>query len=727
MKNTSPSACAILAMVAACRFGSLALFAADWLPTASGTYSWTELANWKNSTPPTDSTDANFGNVSSGMQTITEDGSAVVLDVNTKNVCAREFTGAITAKRAVFRTGTNCISGTLTLNQNDNYSRIGTSSSAEGKMHCVLDILSGGSVLAEGKHGFHVARNNSDNTQASGLVRLREGGRLMLNLSSVSTDSGLMLGKSSGSSTAPWFVASYLQEGGFAKIGKFVAGYEANACGTMTISGGILEMPWLSQTQFIVGRRGYGAFQQLGGEVYVNTNHTLSTLSNISDYAFRVGSGAASSTGMTNAYFYASSGTFVNGNAFLIQGGDSQVTDTDAMPVHATIDGNAVVTSQTMRVGANMGDGQAVLNLNGGCLSTVYLRGLSGRPGVSEINADGGTVSIPANAADADQFLDLAAINVYSGGLTVDCGRDVNFGTAAKPAVLRSPKGFGFVSIMRSGGLENCAYPPRIEISGGSGSNATAIALIDYNRNKLTNIVVTCRGEGYEEDDVPTVNIIRVNTTNPNITDKITVELSANAPGSLVKTGAANLSLFAQSEFAGTYEVREGRMIQTTATTGSEKVSAIVVGGENAVFQCGSADATAISANNNSVNPTAALTLGTAYGSGTLALPGAASGEVLAFEQTFASLTVCGTGNAIVLAEGNNSTAGAKLKIGTINCPVGAQLTIPRWDSSLKVYVTGMPYRTVLRRVRFAGTDYYAAVAADGQLVPAPGFMMVVR
>ena len=701
MKNTSPSACTIFAMAAASCLCPFALFAADWLPTASGTYSWTELANWKNSTPPTDSTDANFGNVSSGMQTITGDGSAAVLDVNTKNVCAREFTGAITAKRAIFRTGTNCISGTLTLNQNDNYSRIGTSSTAEGKMHCVLDILYGGSVLAEGKHGFHVARNNIDNTQASGLVRLREGGRLMLNLSSVSTDSGLMLGKSSGSSTAPWFVASYLQEGGFAKIGKFVAGYEANACGTMTISGGILEMPWLSQTQFIVGRRGYGAFQQLGGEVYVNTNHTLSTLSNISDYAFRVGSGAASSTGMTNAYFYASSGTFVNGNA--------------------------VVTSQTMRVGANMGDGQAVLNLNGGCLSTVYLRGLSGRPGVSEINADGGTVSIPATAADSDQFLDLTAINVYSGGLTVDCGRDVNFGTAAKPAVLRSPKGFGFVSIMRSGGLENCAYPPRIEISGGSGSNATAIALIDYNRNKLTNIVVTCRGEGYEEDDVPTVNIIRVNTTNPNITDKITVELSANALGSLVKTGTANLSLFAQPEFAGTYEVREGRMIQTTATTGAEKVSAIVVGGENAVFQCGSADATAISANNNSVNPTAALTLGTAYGSGTLALPGAASGEVLAFEQTFASLTVCGMGNAIVLAEGNNSTAGAKLKIGTINCPVGAQLTIPRWDSSLKVYVTGMPYRTVLRRVRFAGTDYYAAVAADGQLVPAPGFMMVVR
>ena len=35
----------------------------------------------------------------------------------------------------------------------------------------------------------------------------------------------------------------------------------------------------------------------------------------------------------------------------------------------------------------------------------------------------------------------------------------------------------------------------RIEISGGSGSNATAIALIDYNRNRLTNIVVTCQSE----------------------------------------------------------------------------------------------------------------------------------------------------------------------------------------------------------------------------------------
>ena len=168
-------------------------------------------------------------------------------------------------------------------------------------------------------------------------------------------------------------------------------------------------------------------------------------------------------------------------------------------------------------------------------------------------------------------------------------------------------------------------------------------------------------------------------------------------------------------------------MIQTSATNGSEKVSAIVVGGTDAVFQCGSANSTATVAKSNPVNPSATLTLGTANGPGTLAIPAAADGQSAAFAQTFASLTVAGTGNTIEMASGNAAANGAKVTFGNIVCPDGAEVTIPRWDSPLKVYVSGRSAGAAFPHVRFAGTNWHAMVGNDGQLVPAPGFMMTIR
>ena len=714
---------ALFAVAATCIAIPQMMSAATWKSAASGNYSWTDTGNWD--APPTSSTDATFGNVSElGRQIISGDGVASTLDVNTRASSAREFQGAITANKAVFRTGTNEISGTLTLTDSSaGYSRVGTSSTASGSLTCVLDILSGGALVAEGPHAIYVGRNNSDNSPASGRIRLRDGGSFLLN-TKASSSGGLLLGVASGSSTAAWFASSYVQDGGDAKIGRMICGGERNACAAMAVAGGVLELPFLSQTQFKVGHMGYGIFQQLGGVVYVNTNNVQQTLDNRPTYAFEVGSGLSAANGLTNAAFYATAGSFVNGSSFLIQGPGHD--ETGVMPASATIDGTAIVTSRTVRVGANAGDGRASLNLNGGHLSTFYLRGLQNRAGISEINADGGMVSFPSGALE-NQFVYLNSINIFPGGLTVRCDANINFGTANAAAPLRTPVGAGLESIVRDQ-LGACVYPPRIEISGGSGSNATAIALIDYNRHQLTNVVVTCRGEGYQPGDELTVKVIRLNTSNPEVVGNATCNLAENTPGTLVKTGSKNLKLYAQPEFDGVYEVRAGRMIQqTTAAVGSTKVGAVVVGGEGAVFQCGTADASATVAKSNPINPRATLTLGTSNGPGALSIPAAADGESAAFEQAFASLTVSGTGNAVVMAAGNNAANGAKVKFGTVDCPAGAELTIPRWDSPLKVYVTGHPARTVFRHIRFADTGLYAKVADDGQLIPVSGFSMSIR
>ncbi len=757
MKNPNISR---LAYMAACVFFPLVASGAVWIKAETGTYSLTDPDNWNNGTLPTSTTTANIGYYTSalktgfvepyGYQILTGDIEVKDLDVITANPVTdstvRTFTGNITAKRCVIRTGTNEISGTLTLTATsypvegpssnyETYSIVGTSAQNGTTLSGVLDIISGGALLATNYHAFYVPRypgSGGNSRAASGRIRLRDGGRLMLASNRTDANSGLLLGvtTTNGSSTAAWLVSSYVQDGGFAKIGRSVVGGEPCASSTMTICGGVLDLKYVSgNSQILVGQKGYGSFQQLGGEVYVHTNHVLVTLRYTQPYAFTVGYGLAASEGLSNACFYACGGMFVNGNAFIIQGPATNMTG--VMAASATIDGTAVVTSKTVRVGANTGDGQAVLNLNGGFLSTAYLRGYDGggRLGASEINANGGTVSFPADGITIeDQFLYIDRINIYSGGLTVDCGRNINFGTASIPATLRTPSGLGLVALSRSA-LKGCIYTPQVMISGGSGSNATAVALVDYNRNVMTGIVVTCCGEGYKAGDELTVGITRASASSASsiIVDGTTKTFAANASGALVKTGTGTLSLYAQPEFEGTYEVREGTMIQTTATTGSEKVSAIVIGGENAVFQCGSANSTATVARSNPVNTNATLTLGTANGPGKLSIPAAANGQSAAFEQTFASLTVSGKGNTIEMASGNAAANGAKVTFGDISCPDGAEVTIPHWKSSFKVYVTGRPARTVFKNVLFAGADLHAAVGPDGQLIPAPGFTLTIR
>ena len=734
--------------------------AATWTNTVSGTYSWDNPSNWLGGTLPTAGTKADFPKDYSveagGRQIITGDVGVELSSIElftanpVEQSAARRFTGNITATSLISRTGTNEIAGTLTLtgattDGGSRFSRIGTEIK-QGTLSSVLDIVSGGSLIADGAHAVCVGRNDDINTQASGRIRLREGGVFRLSSTEASAYSGLFLGRStmSGSdspSTAPWFASSYVQDGGYASIGRFILGYEKNANSSFTVAGGVLDMPYISDaaTRFIVGRGGYGIFQQVGGAVYVSTNRVQSVLDSESEllrnYAFTVGYGRSAESGLTNSCFYACNGAFVNGNSFLIQGGPVSESGVGVMPASATIDGTAAVTSTVVRVGANDGDGAAILNLNGGELVTKYIWGKSGRAGKSEINANGGTITFPADIADQykSQFMYINHVNIYEGGLTVRCGRDINVGTASTAVPLRSVGGLGLDVVTRGtrGDLIGCIYPPRIEIYGGSGSNATVVALVDYDRNATTNFVVTCRGEGYTDEDFNNkrvkARIIRANENASELSDSVDVYLSTNKLGSLVKTGAGNLGLFAQPEFYGTYEVREGRLIQSTATTGSERVSAIVVGGNNAVFQCGSGNSSATVAKSNPVNPTAMLTLGTANGPGTLAIPSAANGESAAFSQTFASLTVVGSGNAIELASGNAAANGAKVTFGAINCAEGSTLTLPHSDSSPKVYVTTRPSHDVLERIFFAGTDFHAMVAQDGQLIPAVGLLLLFR
>ncbi|MBR1836063.1 MAG: hypothetical protein IJ783_02135 [Kiritimatiellae bacterium] len=715
---------------------------ATWNKKAAGTYDWTDAANWEGGTLPTAEDDANFGGLSdtyrpAGNQTITGDGTAKSLDFhNTDAGTARTFTGDVTAGNLVLRVGTVNVDGKLVLTgDNQSYSLVGASANAN-YYGGTLDIRSGGELRADGVHAICVGRRASaDNTAAAGRVLLRDGGKLVLNPSgSTAAMAGLMLGRLDGARTGT-NGASYVQFGGEATIGRFLTGYEKNTFGTIAVLGGTLDLPYISNdTRFRTGHLGYGVFQLLGGDVSVGANLqnpvSVGGDSNLyakRAYAFEIGSGNKLSNGLRGAHFYANAGSLENKLDFAIQGPTWDYAG--VAPAYATIDGAARVSTRTMRVGESLNDGLAALNLNGGALSADVLYAQPGRAGRSVVNADGGKIVFPGTALQT-QGLNLDAINVYEGGLEIECNRTVYLGNAATNVVLRTPGGYG-VDVASVTEISSSFSVPWIEISGGGGSGAAAVALVDFDTSVTTNAVIACRGEGYAADDEVTATVYRPYGTTT-FADRIRLSLSENKPGALVKTGGYNLALFAQPEFSGTYHVKQGWMIQATgADVGSPKVSAVVVGGDDAHFQCGSGSAASTYAKSNFVNPAASLTLGTADGPDILNVPAVANGETKPFEQTFASLSVKGTGNAIAWPDGSgmNTAVGTKLSFGTISCAEGSQITIPDPKSSFKVYCTGMPAGTALPAFRFAGdTIHTGVVADDGQIVPMPlAFVLVVR
>lgn len=727
--------------------------AATWKKSDPGTYDWADTANWTDGTPPTATADALL-NVEAyrptGNQTIAGDGVARQLDLHNRNFnTSRTFTGNIAASNLYLRVGTMNVEGCLSLVGTDGTcSIVGATLNDNQSPSGVLDIKSGGVLRADGVHALCVGRRaDGGDTKAGGRVILRDGGTLILNPSSSTGGwGGILLGRSQDGDNAAIYPASYIQEGGSAMIGRFIAGFEKGAYGVMSVHGGVIDLPYISNdTRFRIGHGGYGIFEQFGGDIYVSTNISASSYSISGDspyrprnYDFDVGSGRSANNGLKGAYFYARGGSFSTRAAFNIQGGSFNLTGVN--PSHATIADEAVVTARIVRVGANTGDGKASLNIiGGGTLATAALNSVAGREGRSEVNANGGRIVFTPDAIQ-EQGLFLDAINIYEGGLEIRNDRTdrIFIGNAGTNVLLRTPGGCG-VAIGSVADIGFCSCPPWIEISGGSGSNALAIALASHDQDSgasgtMTNAVLACQGEGYVAGDVVTATVYRpwgTSSATRTYTDKVTLSLVENKPGALVKTGAYPVYLYAQPEFAGSYEVRQGWLVQSSsAGVASPNVRAVVVGGSSdAMFQAGSGSAAAVEANWNPINPAATLTLGALHGPGRLTIPEGADGKP--FEQTFSSLSVSGTGNAIGIANGGASnTAGFKLTFGTIVCNSGSMLTIPnpKANPKYKVYCTGMPVGTRFKNIKLAGTDYSAMIGDDGQLVKATlGMTLIFR
>jgi len=630
----------------------------SWILTGSG--DWSDVNNWSGALVPASGDSALFANSFTSGAVVNADAgiSAItVLRVNhPDNTAVRIFDGMLALDWCDFVRGRSELAGTV-VSQSKSVMSVGGAAAQTAWL-----TLTGNAVLSATNRAA-VYLGNADN--ALGRVTVRDQARLLL--STVNTDYGISVGRNSGST------GSFVQEGGLVRsVGRFMPGY--SGYGIYELLGGTLDLPYGAvdtRYRLAVQANSTGLFHQRGGELFVATNAASIT------YHFEIGSGNNNAFGI----YYADGGlSHFSSRIILLSGAGSNSNPSYG---ELTVDGRAVVeVNETVYLrspSTTYANGESAINLNrGGTLQVRNLtRGLSGK---SNLNGDGGVLAM-ANAGElATLFGTLSAVTLYEGGLELN--HVAGSGGTRISGVLRGAGGWGVSGLTLSSGGSGYLAPPRVVLSGGSGSNATAVAFVDHLSGAVTGVVVTCRGEGYASGDTIALSF----TGGGGSGAAGSATLTENRTGPLIKSGAARLVMFSQPVYDGEYVAREGLLLQSTDSDGAPNLSGVRVSGVNAVFQNGSGTAAGNTPDKwDLINPAATLRLGGYYGGGELLLPCGIDGEP--FQQHYASWE-WGFGRSRLTTSVNNAFNGAVLTLADGVRQPGAALTVTT-ITNLQVVASG--------------------------------------
>ncbi|MBN1589057.1 MAG: autotransporter-associated beta strand repeat-containing protein [Pirellulales bacterium] len=149
-------------------------------------------------------------------------------------------------------------------------------------------------------------------------------------------------------------------------------------------------------------------------------------------------------------------------------------------------------------------------------------------------------------------------------------------------------EGYGVDSITVTDQGADYAGPPVVQISGGSGWGATAVANVDTdplsaNFGKLTGITVTNPGSGYQTGDTLTVELLRGGYST---IATATVSLAENAAmdGGLDKIGTGTMTLAGANTYTGLTDVQAGGLVVTGSIAGDVDVDATAsLGGSGSI------------------------------------------------------------------------------------------------------------------------------------------------
>ena len=364
---------------------------------------------------------------------------------------------------------------------------------------------------------------------------------------------------------------------------------------------------------------------------------------------------------------------------------------------------------------ANDASATGIVNLNGGSLFINAFNN-SANPGSAYLNFNGGTLV----ATVAKTFSPSTAImTIYSKGATIDCGG--NAVTLSQSLLAPVGKGVTALPALPGGVLGGYIGSPFVQISGGSGTGATAVAQFDYSTGNVTGLVVTCTGFNYQSGDTVTVTL-KGGGLADNALGAATIGTITG--GGLTKLGSGTLTLSGTNTYSGATTVSNG-VLKLGVANALPNTGAINVAG-------GTLDLGGFTVTNAQVSGSGLVTNGTLAVTGSLSLTNGetanllvrssltvATGVALTFDYSATTSDVVNvTGTLTLQGTGNTVTLSA---IGSVN-PPPSRITLFTFSSPLigdpsNWTVQGALAPGYAYRVRKDSSSVYISVARTGTLI----------
>ncbi len=373
----------------------------------------------------------------------------------------------------------------------------------------------------------------------------------------------------------------------------FTLGNGGNTCyGAFTQSGGTFSV--VNSEGVRIGEGGLGSWLQTGGTF-------------ISQRYFVVGGNGSSGTANTGVATFLGGTTTLPTGYYLILGNLTGAYG--VMNVGTEAGGSATFTAPSgtgPQVG-QAGGSTGVLNLNSG---TLVINGAmaTATGGSGSVNLNGGTVQAGANSTLINTT--VTSVNVYNGGLTVNDGAFTNLISAPLQGATGNgiyPAG-GIIPVPTGGG-SGYIGAPLVTVTGGSGVGALAIATVAG--GVVTNVTLTCPGQGYLAGDSLSFAFAGGGATNPASVFNYTLaagDLKTNVAGGLTKIGTGALTLSGINTYSGSTIVGAGTLT-VSADGGLGSGNVVVVNGAALTLTNGVSNTYMSPTANLAVNATATVNL----------------------------------------------------------------------------------------------------------------------
>ena len=342
--------------------------------------------------------------------------------------------------------------------------------------------------------------------------------------------------------------------------------------GAYVLSGGTLNFTSASGTRIGDNTGGVGVFLQTGGACNLTRYFVVGGNNGTAPVGVATLTGGML-TGSTGYYF-------ILGNAG---------TATGTLNIGTEAGGSAILVSQ--HAGGisldNQGNATGILNLNSGSIQ-FNAGGISKwATGYGMVNLNGGTLA--ANASGLTLISNtLNSATVYNGGAVIDSQTNTVTISASLLAALGNgiyPSGGSFA--ISSGGGSGYIGTPLVAVSGGSGSNAMAVANITG--GVVSGVNMTCPGQNYKAGDVLTFAFASGGCITNASAFTHTLQTADLAPnnGGLTKLGSGTLILSGTNNYTGTTSINGGT-IYVNGTLNA--AGAVYVGVGGTLGGTGSAD-----------------------------------------------------------------------------------------------------------------------------------------